>query len=237
MEVQLLDKIRWANLVSSLPLDNLFRNNSFRGYLAKASSMIPLYNNSTNRRQLKAADLGSQITSRIMPMEVSKFLFRIHKSNEVSFNQKTAPKATTRVKSLSEAWMMESSNNNRIQWWKQVRVLILASGTSKAHRQFRESMTRMKSHLMMTTCMKNRQIWECIPNSSKIYLEFKPLIPWGIESKLWGSILNSSSVIRHSLLLISTWTTSKKTMMIKQIMSLREFLVAERWNSYRWSFT
>jgi hypothetical protein len=83
MVVQLLDKIKWANLVSSLPLDNLFRNNSFREYLVKASSMIPLYNNSTNRRQLKVADLVSQITSRIMRMEVSKFQFRIHKIKEV----------------------------------------------------------------------------------------------------------------------------------------------------------
>ena len=83
MVVQLLDKIKWANLVSSLPLDNLFRNNSFQEYLAKASSMIPLYNNSTNRRQLKVADLVSQITLRIMPMEVSKFQFRIHKIKEV----------------------------------------------------------------------------------------------------------------------------------------------------------
>lgn len=236
MEVQLLDKIRWANLVSSLPWDNLFRNSSFREYLAKASSMIPLSNNSTNRRQPKVADLGSQTTSRIMPMEVSKFQFRIHRSKEVSFNQKTAAKATTRVKSRSEG-MMESSNNSRTQWWKQVKELIPASEMSKAHRQFRELMIRMKSPLMRTTCMKSHQTWECIPNSSKIYLEFRQLIPWATGSKLWGSILNSSSVIRLSSLHISTWTTSKKmTMMIKQMMSLKEFLVAERWNSYRWSY-
>ena len=151
---------------------------------------IPHCNSSTNRHQLKAADL-------------------VHRIIEVSFNQKIVTKATTRVESPLEAWMMASSNNSRTPWSKQVKVHIPVLEMFRAHKQFRELMIKTRSLLMRTTCMRNHQTWEFIQNSSKICLEFKPLIRWAIESKLWGSISNSSLVTRPSSLLISNWTISK----------------------------